>query len=155
MYIVLIYSSTLDTVHFAHLRGRRVWRYQMGNHNPYNEEEQTTQWPKEKVQKDKQRSSKHTHKNINVNLVTNPMISHEWGKDRGVFTTIGTYPRSLWLEKIFKFCTRTKNCLIRMKSGRTFSRYDLNQTIGKPNNLKVCGRRKPRCRSESVYLSLL
>ena len=25
-------------------------------------EEQTTQWPKEKVQKDKQRSTKHTHK---------------------------------------------------------------------------------------------
>jgi hypothetical protein len=24
--------------------------------------EQTTQWPKEKVQKDKQRSTKHTHK---------------------------------------------------------------------------------------------
>ena len=26
------------------------------------EEEQTTQWPKEQVQKDKQRSTKHTHK---------------------------------------------------------------------------------------------
>jgi hypothetical protein len=24
------------------------------------------------------------------------MISHEWGKDRDVFTTIGTYPLSLW-----------------------------------------------------------
>jgi hypothetical protein len=35
---------------------RRVWRYQRGNHNPYIEEEQTTQWSKEKVQKDKQRS---------------------------------------------------------------------------------------------------
>jgi hypothetical protein len=33
-----------------------------GNQNPYIEEEQTTQWPKEKVQKDKQRSSKHTYK---------------------------------------------------------------------------------------------
>jgi hypothetical protein len=32
------------------------------NQNPYVEEEQTTQWPKEKVQKDKQRSTKHTHK---------------------------------------------------------------------------------------------
>jgi hypothetical protein len=32
-----------------------------GNQNPYIEE-QTTQWPKEKVQKDKQRSTKHTHK---------------------------------------------------------------------------------------------
>ena len=26
------------------------------------EEKQTTQWPKEKVQRDKQRSTKHTHK---------------------------------------------------------------------------------------------
>jgi hypothetical protein len=33
---------------------RRVWRYQRGNQNPYiEEEEQTTQWPKEKVEKDK------------------------------------------------------------------------------------------------------
>ena len=40
---------------------RRVWRYQRGNHNPYIEEEQTTQWPKEKVQKDKQRPTRHTH----------------------------------------------------------------------------------------------
>jgi len=32
---------------------RGVWRYQRGNQNPYIEEEQTTQWPKEKVQKDK------------------------------------------------------------------------------------------------------
>ena len=33
-----------------------------GNHNPYIEEEQTTQWPKEKVQRDKQRSTKHAYK---------------------------------------------------------------------------------------------
>ena len=33
-----------------------------GNQNPYIEEKQTTQWPKEKVQNDKQRSTKHTHK---------------------------------------------------------------------------------------------
>ena len=39
---------------------RRVWRYQMGNHNPYVEGEQTTQLPKEKVQRDK-RYTKHTH----------------------------------------------------------------------------------------------
>jgi hypothetical protein len=38
---------------------RRVWRYQRGNQNPYIEKEQTTQWPK--GQKDKQRSTKHTH----------------------------------------------------------------------------------------------
>ena len=34
----------------------------MGNQNPYIEEEQTIQWPKEKVQRDKQRSTKHTYK---------------------------------------------------------------------------------------------
>jgi hypothetical protein len=42
---------------------RRVWGYQRGNQNPYIEEEQTTQWPKEKKgQKDKQRSTKHSYK---------------------------------------------------------------------------------------------
>ena len=42
--------DTLDSV--------EVWRYRRGNHNPYIEEAQTTQWPKEKGQKDKQRSTK-------------------------------------------------------------------------------------------------
>jgi hypothetical protein len=37
-------------------------RYQRGNQNPYIEEEQTTQWPKEKAQKDKERSTKLTYK---------------------------------------------------------------------------------------------
>jgi hypothetical protein len=41
---------------------RRVWRYQRGKQNTYIEEEQTTQLPKEKVQKDKQQSTKHTYK---------------------------------------------------------------------------------------------
>ena len=41
---------------------RKIWRYQRGNQNLYIEEEQTTQWPKEKVQKGKQRSIKHIHK---------------------------------------------------------------------------------------------
>jgi hypothetical protein len=84
---------------------RRVWRYQRGNQNPYIEEEQTTQWPSGKGQKDKQRSTKHTYKTTDrvtrtplkiggelrcsgmvssscytsgtrrVNLVTNPVIS--------------------------------------------------------------------------------
>jgi hypothetical protein len=101
-----------------------------GNQNPYIEEEQTTQWPKEKVQKDKQRSTKDTYKTkdritrtplktggelmcssrsssscstsdtCRVNLVTNPVISHERGKDREVFTTGGTYPWS-FVTQIF------------------------------------------------------
>jgi hypothetical protein len=98
----------------------------MGNQNPYIEEEQPTQWPKEKVQKDKQRSTKHTYKTKDrvtrtplktwgelrysgrvscscstsdirrVNLVTNPVISHERGKDQEVFT----YPWS-FVTQIF------------------------------------------------------
>jgi len=34
----------------------------MGNQKPYIEEEHTPQWQKEKVQNDKQRSTKHTYK---------------------------------------------------------------------------------------------
>jgi len=101
-----------------------------GNQNLYIEEEQKTQWPKERVQKDKQRSTKHTHKTKDrvtwtpletggelrcsgrvssscstsdtrrINLVTNPMTSHEWGKDRDVFTTSVTYPWS-FVTQIF------------------------------------------------------
>ena len=82
------------------------------NQNPFIEEEQTTQWPREKVQKDKQRSTKHTYKTKDrvaqiplktggelmcsgrvgsscstshtrrVNLVTNPVISHDKGEDK-------------------------------------------------------------------------
>ncbi len=78
-----------------------------GNHNPYIEEEQTTQRSKENVQKDKQLSTKHTYKTKDrvtraplktgdelkcsgrvssscstndahrVNLITNPVIRHE------------------------------------------------------------------------------
>jgi ABC-type nickel/cobalt efflux system permease component RcnA len=43
----------------------RAWRYQRGNQNPYIEE-QTAQWPTEKVQKDKQRSTKHTSTHTNT-----------------------------------------------------------------------------------------
>ena len=86
---------------------RRVWRYQRGNQNLHIEEEQITRWPNEVVQRDKQRSIKHTHKTkdrvtrtplkargdlrcfemVNsscstsgtprVHLLTNPVITHE------------------------------------------------------------------------------
>ena len=84
----------------------------------------TTQWSNEKVQHDKQRSTKHTCKTKDrvtrtplkiggelrcservssscstsatrrVILATNPVISHERGKDREVLTINGAYP---WL----------------------------------------------------------
>jgi hypothetical protein len=47
--------------YMQYLVWRRVWRYQRGNQNLYIEE-QPTLWPKEKAQKDKQRSTKYTHK---------------------------------------------------------------------------------------------
>ena len=102
---------------------RRVWRYQRGNQNLYIEEEQTTQWPIKKnkrtnndlqnmhIKQDRVTrtplktegelrcsrrvsSSCSTSGTRRVNLVTNPMINHEWGKDQEVFTTSGTYPWS-------------------------------------------------------------
>ena len=45
-----------------------------GNQNPHIEEEQTTQWPKEKIQKDKQRSTKHTNKTKD-RITRTPLIS--------------------------------------------------------------------------------
>jgi hypothetical protein len=59
---VVIDTDCIDTTRPSPIILRRVWRYQRGNQNPYIEEEQTTQWPKEKVQKNKQRSTKHTYK---------------------------------------------------------------------------------------------
>jgi len=123
LYFILIKPVLCEHISMYTCDVIRVWRYQRGNRNPYIEEEQTTQWPKEKVQKDKL-STKHTHKTedrvtrtqlrtgaelrcsgrvgsscsssgaCRVTLVTNPVISHEWGKDREVFTTSGTYPWS-------------------------------------------------------------
>ena len=51
-------------IDFAPAEGysRKSLKKSEGIQNTYNEEEQTTQWPKEKVQKDRQRSTKNTHK---------------------------------------------------------------------------------------------
>jgi len=46
----------------------------MGNQKQYIEKEQTTQSPKEKVQKDKQRSTKHTYKT--KDRVTRTHVEH-------------------------------------------------------------------------------
>ena len=94
------------------------------------EEEHTTQWPKEKLQNDKQRSTKHayttkdrltrtpvktggelrrfgrvssscsTSDTRRVNLDTNPVISYQRGKERELLTTSGTYPWS-FVTQIF------------------------------------------------------
>ena len=43
-------QQTVDVKNIYKIILRRVWRYQRGNQNLYVEEEQTTQWPKEKGQ---------------------------------------------------------------------------------------------------------
>ena len=55
---VMYIDDTLQQLNSQTQSWRRVWRYQRGNQNPYIEE-QTTQWPKEKGQKEKQRSTRH------------------------------------------------------------------------------------------------
>ena len=60
-----------DILYYYILCVRRVWRYQRSNQNPYIDK-RTTQLPKEKVQKNKQRSTKHTHK---LKSITNPITT--------------------------------------------------------------------------------
>ena len=122
--------NSIKTFDFSTFYRRRVWRYQRGNQKPYIDEEQTTQWPKERAQKDKQWSTKHTYKikdrvtrtplktggklrysgrvssscstsdTRRVNLATNPVISYERRNDREVLTKSGTYPWS-FVTQIF------------------------------------------------------
>ena len=54
----------------------------------YIKEEQTTQWPKEKVQKDKQRSTKHTHK---IKIVLESFMIVRPGLLYHVYNSIGNY----------------------------------------------------------------
>jgi hypothetical protein len=49
---------------------RRVERYQRGNQNPNTEEEQTTQWPKEKSTKG-QTTIKKNNKQKNLRIIVN------------------------------------------------------------------------------------
>ena len=113
-------NHSLQTCLECSFLARRVWRYQSGKgeiriRKSMKDRQHTGQ-------KDKQRSTKHTHKTKDrvtrttpktggelrysgrissscstsgtrrLNLVTDLVINHEWGKDREVFTTTGTYP---------------------------------------------------------------
>ena len=76
MFLTDICIKTFNSCPYKYLV-RRVWRYQRGNQNPYIEEEQKTQWPKEKVQKDKQRSTKHTYKTKD-RVTRTPLKTGRW-----------------------------------------------------------------------------
>ena len=60
--IVITFLFHLISDQWLDIRKKSLKIPKGGNKNPYIKEEQTTQRPKEKVQKDKQRSTKHTHK---------------------------------------------------------------------------------------------
>ena len=84
---------------------RRVWRYQRGNQNPCIEEEQTTQGSKEKVQMDKQRSIKCTHKTKDRVTRTSLKIRGELrcsGRVSSSCSTIGTCPVNLVTNPVIK-----------------------------------------------------
>ena len=78
-----------------------IQRYQRGNQNPYIDQEQTTQWPKDKVQKDKQRSTKHTYKTKDRVTRTPRKIGCELRYSGGVsssFSTSGTRRVNLYYK---------------------------------------------------------
>ena len=79
---------------------RRVWRYQRGNQNPYIEEEQTTQWPKEKVQKDKQQSTQHTHK-TKERVTRTPLKTGSEFRCSGRVFKMKCWLQSVYLTKTF------------------------------------------------------
>ena len=80
---------------------RRVWRYQRGNQNPYREG-QTPQWPKEKGQKDKQRSTKHTHKT----------------KDRVTQTPLKTWGELMCSGRVSSFCSTSDTLRVNLVTTR-------------------------------------
>jgi hypothetical protein len=70
-------KGQLESVYRRRTDNTMAKRYQRGNQKPYIEEGQTTQWPEEKVQKDKQRSTKHTYKPIDRVTRTPPKTGGE------------------------------------------------------------------------------
>ena len=87
-----------DNFHYDCLR--RVWRHQRANQNLYIKEEQTTQWSKEKVQKDKQRSTKHANKTKDRVTRTPRTINRGWMQ---VLRNGKQFLSFLYLTKSIKF----------------------------------------------------
>jgi hypothetical protein len=77
-----------------------------GNRNPHIEEEQTTQWPKEKVQKDKQRSIKHTYKT----------------KDRVTRTPIKTGGKLMCSRRVSSSCSTSGTRRVNLVTNSVISR---------------------------------
>jgi hypothetical protein len=86
---------------------RWVWKYQRGNQNPYIEEELTTQWPKEKVQKSKQWSTKHTHKT----------------KDRLTRTPLKTGGKLRCFGRVSRFCSTRHYSILFNNKNKLWYKY--------------------------------
>jgi hypothetical protein len=77
-----------------------------GNQNPYIEEEQTTQWPEEKVQKDKQRSAKQTHK-------TKERVTRISLKTGVEFSCSGRVSQMLWQPMVYYMSSMMSSFLMK------------------------------------------
>ena len=105
---------------------RWVWKYQRGNQNPYIEEEQTTQWPKDrrtdntmakrtegqttqwpKEQKDKQRSTTHTYKT----------------KDRLTRTPLKTGGKLRCFGRVSRFCSTRHYSILFNNKNKLWYKY--------------------------------
>ena len=75
---------------------QRVWRYQRGNQNP-SIEGQTTQWPKENRQKDKQQSTKYYKKTIIIIKSTDISLDRQASSASVIWLYIYT---SIWASPI-------------------------------------------------------
>ena len=104
-----------------------------------------------------------------VNLVTNPVISREWGKDREVFTTSGTYPWSFVTQifhndqpshggdrQIFEVMTVTLPKVYSRKKSCTLNQISIFELIMHmflatlyQNYVKKMNSKKPHCRNNS------
>ena len=108
----LLFLIYINTIREKLITSRRVWRYQRSNQDPYIQEDQTTQWPNEKVQKDKQRSTKHTYKTKDRITRTPQKTGGELrcsGRVRSSCSTSGTYLlMSLYSNNIVKVLIKQK-----------------------------------------------
>jgi hypothetical protein len=116
-------------------RIRRVRRYQRGNQNPYIEEEQTTQWPKEKVQKDKQQSTKHTYKT----------------KDRVTRTSLKTEGKLRCSERVSRSCYTSDTRRVALVTNPVISHDKRNITIrATVSQVKAITAKPPKPRPHST-----
>jgi hypothetical protein len=97
-----------------------VWRYKSGNLNPYIKDEQTTQWQKEIVQKDKQRTTKHIYKTKD-RVTRSPLKTGcELRCSVRMSSSCSTSDTCRVYYHIFLFVTSQSNLLYRKSSLRKF-----------------------------------